>query len=87
MAKRAQFPALGSTPFFHERTWGEGRGGGAHLFPVNGVRSGGLGLALPLHLVSEHDDLGLVGHHAHWVDVWVGDREIKIRTVRSILMS
>lgn len=54
---------------------GEGSGGGAHLFPVNGVRSGGLGLALPLHLVSEHDDLGLVGHHAHWVDVWVGDRE------------
>lgn len=49
---------------------GEGGGDGAHLHPVHGVCSRGLGLALPLHLVSEHDHLGLVRDHAHWVDVW-----------------
>lgn len=43
---------------------------GAHLFPVNSVRSRGLGLTLPLHLVSEHDDLRLDRGHGHWVDVW-----------------
>lgn len=49
---------------------GEGGGDGAHHHPVHGVCSRGLGLALPLHLVSEHDHLGLVRDHAHRVDVW-----------------
>lgn len=41
-----------------------------HLFPVNSVRSRGLGLTLPLHLVSEHDNLRLGRGNGHRVNVW-----------------
>lgn len=47
----------------------KGEGKEAHLFPLNGVFSRGLGLTLPLHVVSEHDDLRLDRGHAHWVNV------------------
>lgn len=61
---------LETSHFSMNRHEGEGGGDGAHHHPVHGVCSRGLGLALPLHLVSEHDHLGLVRDHAHRVDVW-----------------
>lgn len=56
---------------FHERT---GEGGlrkhlHTHLFPLDSVRGGRLGLTLPLHFVPEHDDLRLGRGDAHWLDV------------------
>lgn len=40
-----------------------------HLFPLDSVCGRGLGLALPLHFVPEHDDLRLGRDDAHRVDV------------------
>lgn len=57
----------------------KGEGKEAHLFPLNGVFSRGLGLTLPLHVVSEHDDLRLDRGHAHWVNVWQRENGKQLR--------
>lgn len=40
-----------------------------HLFPLDSVCSGGFGLTLPLHFVSEHYDLRLGRNDTHRVNV------------------